>query len=74
LTNTITLDGAEASFGTLTVTYPDNWAAEQDGFNLVVSNNVDTVGRLLVNGGYFMPASGNVGILALTQGVMQYSQ
>lgn len=73
LTSVITLEGAEASFGTLNVPYPDNWAAEQDGFNVVISNSPTTAERVIANGGYLMPEAGNVAVLALTQGVMQYA-
>lgn len=72
LTSTIALEGAEDTFGALTVAYPDNWAAEQDGFNLVVSNSAEIAGQTLVNGGYLMPDTGNVAITAMTQGVLQY--
>ncbi len=73
LTSTIALEGAQADFETLRVSYPDNWSAEQDGYNVVIANSADVVGRTIVNGGYYMPEPGNVAITALMQSVMQYA-
>lgn len=64
----------DEGFENFVISYPDNWHAEQDGFEMTISNNPDVTRShgFILAGSQEIP-EGAILINALTQGTVQYS-